>query len=101
MKAKKEKELIISLIKDDMINAKLVRGLNALGLDAGNYFLHLSETIFSLIGFKDDEKSEGLYEEYLLLTKQAMPVDIAESDEPLDALALEIYLFLKTKKGES
>ena len=35
------KELIISLIKDDLVNNKLLNGLMAIGLDPGNYFLHL------------------------------------------------------------
>lgn|GEM_PF-6801317 len=50
------KKLILSLIKNDPINSKLVYGLSDLGFDAGCYFLHLSETIFSLTGLDGSER---------------------------------------------
>ena len=66
MKAKNKKKLIISLIKDDLINAKLVNRLNEIGLCADDYFLHLSDTIFKLMGFEDDEETETIYERYTI-----------------------------------
>lgn|GEM_PF-860448 len=94
-----DQQLILSLIKDDLINFQLVHGLNALGLHADKYTLHLSETIFRLIGFEDNERSEDVYAHYLQLTKKAYFVDITESNEKLNDLALEIYLFLKAWHG--
>lgn len=51
------KELIVSLIKDNLINTRLVHGLDLLGLDSGNYHIHLSQTIFNLIGIEDNRMS--------------------------------------------
>jgi len=93
-----EKKLILSLIKDDMINTCLVNGLNSVGLDAGDYFLHLSETIFNLMGFEDDLKTEEIHRKYLQLTKKATPANISDSREKLDELALEVYSYLQTKR---
>lgn len=59
---KNKEKLILSLIKDDLINVKLVNGLNEAGLNADNYYLHLSDTIFKLMGFGDDEEAETIYE---------------------------------------
>jgi hypothetical protein len=87
----KEKKLLLTLIKDDMINLKLVNGLNAIGLSSGNYFLHLSETIFELMGFKDTERTEHIYQRYIQLTNKVMFIDISESHMLLDKLADEIY----------
>lgn len=46
-----DKHIIISLIKDDLTNYRLVSGLEALGLDSDCYSLCLGETIFKLMGF--------------------------------------------------
>jgi hypothetical protein len=98
MKLESDKTLVISLIKDDLINSKLLNGLNEMGLNADNYFLHLSETIFNLMGFDDNEESEQVFERYLELRNRAMFVDISKSNKSLNDLALQIYIELSTRK---
>lgn len=56
------KKDIISLIKDDLTHIRLVYGLETLGLNAGNYYLHLNETIFKLVGIKANK--EDFFEKY-------------------------------------
>jgi hypothetical protein len=97
MKNINEKELVISLIKDDLINKKLVNGLIGIGLDAGNYFLHLSETVFRLMGF-DDSKANEVFERYMELASSATFIDISHSEKPMDDLALHIYTELCSRK---
>ncbi|GHN00369.1 hypothetical protein WSM22_18580 [Cytophagales bacterium WSM2-2] len=88
------KQLILALIKDDLINSKLVYGLSDLGLDAGCYFLHLSDTIFSLMGFDGNERRDGLYKKYVEMVKKVEYIDISVSNEALEALTLEVYTTL-------
>jgi hypothetical protein len=85
------KELILSLIKDDLINTKLVHGLNEAGLNAEHYFLHLGETIFKLMGFEDNVETEELFRHYMRLTEKAKYLDISGSHKPMDELAAGIY----------
>ena len=87
----KKKQLILSLIKDDLINSKLVYGLIGLGLTTDNYFLYLGQTIFKLMGFEDNKKTELVFEQYIELSKKAVLIDITESHQPLNGLVLEIY----------
>ena len=61
IKLEDQKQLIVSLIKDDLIHTKLIYGLEALGLNALDYHLHLSETVFELLGIPDDESTEGIF----------------------------------------
>ena len=91
MKAIEKKKLILSLIKDDLINAKLVHGLNEMGLIADPYFLQLSDTVFKLMGFKEGKKSDRAFERYMDLSKKATQVDISLSHKPMEKLALKIY----------
>jgi hypothetical protein len=92
-------ELILSLIKDDLINSKLVNSLNKLGLHADAYFLHLSESIFKMLGFTEGEASEQVFERYMQLAEEALEIDITYSNKAMDALALKIYTELLVQKA--
>jgi hypothetical protein len=99
MKEKKRKQLILSLIKDDLINSKLVNSLTDMGLDgADSYLLHLSSTIFKLIGFDESKETDSIFEYYLELTLRAKHIPIFNSRAQFDELALEIYNELLLRK---
>ena len=98
MKAKTHKQLILSLIKDDLINSKLVNSLTDIGLNADDYLLHLSDTIFKLMGFEESRETEATFEYYLDLTNRAKHIDILNSRLQFDGLALEIYNELLLRK---
>jgi len=93
------KSLIISLIKDDLIHTKLVYGLEALGLNALNYHLHLSETIFEIMRFPQDESTEPILEYYLAELKKANHFNMNGSHKEFDKLALAIYAELERRKS--
>ncbi|MCW3105135.1 MAG: hypothetical protein JWO09_3575 [Bacteroidetes bacterium] len=98
MVAKEKKKLILSLIKDSLINTKLINGLNNLGLDSDQYSLHLGDTIFGLLGF-ENERAE-VYERFMKLSLKVNKIDISKNDTALDGLALEIYNELETNLKE-
>lgn len=88
---KNKKELIISLIKDNLKNTRLVIGLDKLGLDSCKYHLQLSDTVFKLIGFKSDEHEEKVFEEYVKASAKVSSIDIFTNPEKLESLANKIY----------
>jgi hypothetical protein len=83
-----QQELIISLIRDDLINTKLVYGLGDIGLNADEYLLHLSDTVFQLMGL---DSTDQLTEHYLELTQRIKDVDIFDHAGTLEHLATDIY----------
>lgn len=91
-------QLILSLIKDDIVNAKLVQGLNALQLDATHYLLHLSQTVFTLMELDATLENEPLYERYHQLVRNALHIDVSRSHTVLDAVAQQIYEELQNWK---
>jgi hypothetical protein len=95
MKTTVEKATIISLIKDDLIHAKLVNGLIDIGLDATNYHLYLGETILELMGFKDDRYGDRIFEVYLDLRKKVNSINL--SGQSLDDLSVDIFETLLKK----
>ena len=98
MDRKSNKKLILSLIKDDLINSKLTLGLSKLGLDSELYLLGLSDTVFILMGIENNELGEDLFEHYLELRQKVEAIDLTKSYESLDGLALEIYNDLLERK---
>ncbi len=93
------KDLIVSLIKDDLINNKLVSGLTDLGLCAGDYHLNLSETILNLIGLETED--DAVHDLYFNLTQKSNTLnfsDIATREQQLTKLATQIYIELLRRK---
>jgi hypothetical protein len=93
-----QQKLIVSLIRDNLINTKLLNGLDALGLNADNYSLRLGDTIFELMGFDDSKDSDKVFEYYIGELKKANRINIASHPERLDSLADNIYFNLVIKK---
>jgi hypothetical protein len=91
-------KLILSLIKDDLINTSLIHKLQKIGLYSDSYFLHLSMTIFELMGFEDNEETEEMHDRYLELSEKSALIDITESNKEMEKLAREIYEKLFSKK---
>jgi len=86
-----QKELIISLIEDDLTNVRLVYGLAALGLDSSDYFLHLSETIFKLMDIMTDDDDDEIWEKYITECRTVNNIDILKHPELLNQLAHSVY----------
>lgn len=97
MLAKITPQLIIALIKDDLINSKLVYSLSQIGLHSTDYQLHLSNTILQLMGFKNDQYGEQVFNLYLELSRKTMQINIVKSSGAFDDLAFEIFQVLYKK----
>ena len=82
-------------------SANTVLILNALGLDASPYMLHLGDTIFELIGFKPDRYSDEIFKGYLQQCKKVNAIDLIASPSSLDQLAADIFTWLSHKRPQS
>jgi hypothetical protein len=94
------KEIIIKLIRDHLINTKLVSGLNALGLNADEYALYLGDTIFLLMGLKGNEHNDLIFEKIFLANSEKVKhINFAYDMEELNALSKLIYEELVLVQG--
>lgn len=99
MKPITRKNLILSLIKDDLINTKLVGTLNNLGLMADHYRLHAGTTAMNLLHISTTAANwEQIHDGYLDLTVKVLSIDIHESPYLLDHLTHEIYTYLNEQR---
>lgn len=95
-----KQELILALIRDNLINMKLVTGLNALGLIADDYYLNLGDTVFKLMGFEASEKSDLIFEKVFMANSEKVS-QIDFSRDEIMRLSMEIYRELLFVKGMS
>lgn len=89
-----QKNLILHLIKDDLVNTKLIRGFNHLGIDAEDYHIRASEVVFKLMGFDDSPRTELIREQYHELSKATEYIEVVADRKLFQNLALEIYNYL-------
>jgi hypothetical protein len=95
-----KKELILSLIQDNLINLKLVTGLNSLGLIADDYYLNLGNTVFKLMGFKPSEQSDLLFERvFMAISETIAEINFSDSKDEVILLSMKIYDELVFAKG--
>lgn len=85
-------QLVLSLIKEDLINTKLISNLNDIGIDAENYNLNLRIIIMRMMGLQ--HVNDETHEKYSEFTHQSKDIKFTESAKLLDPLAYEIYNFL-------
>lgn len=95
MAIKENKDLIISLIKDLLLFTKLTNGLARIGWEADEYHLHLPETIFTLMHFKDNKQTEKVFEDFVKYLTLVDNIDIKYSQHKVEELAHFIYTQLK------
>jgi len=94
-----DKAIIISLIKDHLINYKLVSNLSSIGLNADDYFLQLSHTIFTLMGLNQVPASDRLFDKFMEYSRAAIDMDFSRKDRSLDELSNLIYERLIAKRN--
>jgi hypothetical protein len=92
MNAKAQKEIVLHLIFNDLVNCKLIYGLRALHIDAGVYSLCMAESIFTLMGLAEAQRTHERYDRYAALCRKATDIPYTEGQaHALQALALEMY----------
>ena len=89
--------LIIALIKADMKNHKLIRGLDEAGALVEDFYLSLDGIIMDELGFSDEEQEEA-YELYSKKMRQLEKLPLSSFLQNLNANAQELYIELLAEK---
>lgn len=83
---------IISLIRNDLINNRLISGMNNLGLEADDYLLSLNDLVFELLKLEDtDEIRERFYDLYIHLMSDIVNYNAEDWQSELNELSRKIY----------
>lgn len=89
------------LIKNDLINKRLLGGLNQIGLEADDFLLSLNDMVFELLKLEDtDPKKEEFYDLYDTLTSEILKYPPDKWQNSLDRLSKKIFKELLLLKNE-
>ena len=94
-----QKNLILTLITDDLLNQKLISNFRDIGIDAENYNLALGNTIFRLMGI-DRPVHDRNFDQYIEFAEQAKYFLIEEGRAQFHNYAQEIYTYLESLKSQ-
>lgn len=90
--------LIISLIKAEMKNYKLIKGLDQAGALTEDFYLDLDRIVLSLLNIEDDDERETFYKIYDHHLDRLVELNMDDFTLKINDLALELYIDLVTEK---
>jgi hypothetical protein len=93
-----QKDLILKLLKEDMVNNILVSGLEKTGLTAYPFFSDLGTLVMQLIGFAEEDCDDALYQLYEKGIGKAAGINIYTFPERAEELTEEVYAELLAEK---
>ena len=91
------KSLIIRLIKEDLKNYRLVKGLNDLRLTSSEYLLDIAYVVFRLMGFEEGQIDDDLHQFYVKLTNN-LKIDELSDPDLLDQFSAFFFAELLAEK---
>jgi len=94
--SKRNEQLIIDLIQQDLKYCQLIYGLEKLGLQASSmHHLDILEVIYQLMFIPNEKKNDYLAETYAAFMSMATDYEITPNGESLRSLAKDCYYRLK------
>jgi hypothetical protein len=96
---KNDRQLLLSLLKAELKNTKLVRGLESIGMNPDDFYLGISSEILKLAGFQKEEIDEELYDFYFEELDHHCQLEYMEFRQKLDSLAEELLKELEKRKN--
>lgn len=92
-------EFIIALIKAEMKNRKLLLGLDNAGVQTEDFHTDLGLIILKLIGFRDVEKNDDLYDYYEYVMNGFITGEVKSFLKMQDLISEEMYKKLLLQKA--
>lgn len=89
------KLIIANLIKQDLINWKMIRLLQKMQVRADDYQLDIGSIIFEIMDLDNHKDVDELFEKYVEMSRPILKLTVGQSNKKIDLLASKIYYYLK------
>lgn len=89
------KTIIIDLIKQDLVNWKMINSLQKMQVRADDYQLDIGSIIFEIMDLDGRENVDEIFEKYVEMSKPMLKLTIGQSNRKIDLLASKIYDYLE------
>ncbi|WP_300667002.1 hypothetical protein [Fluviicola sp.] len=87
--------IVINLIKQDLVNWKMINLLQRMQIRADDYQLNIDSVIFEIMDLDNRENVDEIFEKYVEMSKPMLKLTIGQSNRKIDALAVKIYDYLE------
>nr|WP_294860037.1 hypothetical protein [uncultured Fluviicola sp.] len=87
--------IVTNLIKQDLINWKMINALQNRQVRADDYQLDIGSIIFELMNLEDRKDVDEIFEKYVELSKPILKLSTSQPNRKIDVLASKIYDYLK------
>lgn len=87
--------IVINLIKQDLINWKMINLLQNMQVRADDYQLDIGAIIFEIMDLDHRKDVDELFEKYLEMSRPMLKLIVSQSNRKIDLLASKIYDYLE------
>lgn len=87
--------IVTNLIKQDLINWKMINLLQNMQVRADDYQLDIGSIIFEIMDLDDRKDVDELFEKYLEMSRPVLKLIVSQSNRKIDTLASKIYDYLE------
>lgn len=89
------RETITNLIKQDLLNWKMINSLQKMQVYADDYQLDIGSIIFEMMDLENRKDVDEIFEKYVELSKPVLKLSASHSNRKIDVLASKIYDYLE------
>ena len=89
------KTIVTNLIKQDLINWKMIHSLQKVQVRADDYQLDIGSIIFEMMNLENRKDVDEIFEKYMELSKPILKLSVSQSNRKIDVLASKIYDYLE------
>lgn len=89
------KLVVINLIKQDLINWKMINLLQKMQVRADDYQLDIGSIIFEIMNLDNRENVDEIFEKYVELSRPVLKINVDQQNRKINLLASKIYDYLE------
>lgn len=89
------KTIVINLIKQDLVNWKMINLLQRMQIRADDYQLDIGSIIFEIMDLNSRENVDEIFEKYVEMSRPVLRLIVVQSNRKIDLLASKIYDYLE------
>jgi hypothetical protein len=90
------KNIIINLIKQDLINWRMIYLLQKMQIRADDYQLDIGPIIFEMMDLENRNDANEIFDKYVEMSKSILNTKASQSNRRIDLLASKIYDYLES-----
>lgn len=86
---------ITNLIKQDLINWKMINLFQKMQIRADDYLLDIGAIIFEIMDLENHKDVDEIFDKYVEMSRPMLKLIVGQSNRKIDLLAVKIYDYLE------